>query len=154
VIEAQVHQPPKVDHGHPEREPELVAGRAAVMVADHIKSVERIEQNWLEVELPADRERQLPGHDQRAEDTIRPASREAGRDGRSSCGHFDYLVRRTGLSRISLHGLRHTWATLALRAGVHPKILQERLGHSTIAITLEHMLSRPCRQRPRRQWRG
>ena len=38
---------------------------------------------------------------------------------------------------ISLHALRHTWATLALRAGVHPKVVQERLGHSTVAITLE-----------------
>ena len=35
-----------------------------------------------------------------------------------------------------LHGLRHTWATLALRAGVHPKVERERLGHSTIGITL------------------
>ncbi|MFL6240554.1 MAG: site-specific integrase [Actinomycetes bacterium] len=35
------------------------------------------------------------------------------------------------------HGLRHTWATLALGAGVHPKVVSERLGHSTIAITLD-----------------
>jgi integrase len=33
-------------------------------------------------------------------------------------------------------GLRHTWATLALRAGVHPKVVQERLGHATVSITL------------------
>jgi integrase len=38
---------------------------------------------------------------------------------------------------ISIHGLRHTWATLALQAGVHPKIVQEQLGHSTLAITLD-----------------
>jgi integrase len=36
---------------------------------------------------------------------------------------------------LSVHGLRHSWATLALQAGIHPKIVQERLGHSTIAIT-------------------
>ena len=35
-----------------------------------------------------------------------------------------------------MHGLRHTWATLALRAGVHPKVVQERLGHSSITVTL------------------
>ena len=35
------------------------------------------------------------------------------------------------------HSLRHTWATLALEAGVHPKVVSERLGHSTIAITLD-----------------
>lgn len=35
------------------------------------------------------------------------------------------------------HDLRHTHATLALRAGVHPKVVQERLGHASIAITLD-----------------
>jgi len=45
-------------------------------------------------------------------------------------------VRRYDLPRITLHGLRHTWATLALERGIHPKVVQERLGHSTIAITL------------------
>jgi len=44
--------------------------------------------------------------------------------------------RRYDLPRITLHGLRHTWATLALERGIHPKVVQERLGHSTIAITL------------------
>ena len=36
-----------------------------------------------------------------------------------------------------MHDLRHTWATLALRAGVHPKVVQERLGHANIRITLD-----------------
>jgi integrase len=35
-----------------------------------------------------------------------------------------------------LHDLRHTWATLALQAKVHPKVVQERLGHASIAVTL------------------
>jgi len=56
-------------------------------------------------------------------------------------GQFSYrfqsLVRRAGLPRIRLHDLRHTHATHALRAGIHPKIVSERLGHSTIAITLD-----------------
>ncbi len=49
------------------------------------------------------------------------------------------FVRRAeqyGLPRLTLHGLRHTWATLALEQGVHPRVVQERLGHATIAITL------------------
>jgi integrase len=45
-------------------------------------------------------------------------------------------VRRYGVPRLTLKGLRHTWATLALERGVHPRVVQERLGHSTIAITL------------------
>ena len=35
------------------------------------------------------------------------------------------------------HNLRHTWATLALKAGVHPKIVSDRLGHATIAVTID-----------------
>lgn len=47
------------------------------------------------------------------------------------------LVRRLGLPRVTLHGLRRTHATLLLQQNVHPKIVQERLGHSTIQITMD-----------------
>jgi len=47
------------------------------------------------------------------------------------------LVRRTGLSGIRLHDARHTHASLMLKQGVHPKIVQERLGHSSIQVTLD-----------------
>src|SRR5215211_1623108 len=50
---------------------------------------------------------------------------------------FSDAVRRLGLPPIRLHDLRHGWATLALQAGVHPKIVQERLGHANIGITLD-----------------
>jgi integrase len=46
-------------------------------------------------------------------------------------------AQRLGLPAIRLHDLHHTWATLALEAGVHPKVVSERLGHSTISITLD-----------------
>jgi integrase len=46
-------------------------------------------------------------------------------------------VQSYGLPRLTIHGLRHTWATLALEQGVHPRVVQERLGHSSIAITLD-----------------
>src|SRR5665811_551698 len=51
--------------------------------------------------------------------------------------HFDALVSRAGLRRITPHGLRHTHATMLLRQGVHPKIVSERLGHANIGITLD-----------------
>ena len=47
------------------------------------------------------------------------------------------LVRRAGLSGIRLHDARHTHATIMLKQGIHPKIVQERLGHSSIQITLD-----------------
>lgn len=52
-------------------------------------------------------------------------------------GRFSTLVRRVGLEPLRFHDLRHTAATLMLRAGVHPKIVSERLGHATVAITLD-----------------
>jgi integrase len=54
----------------------------------------------------------------------------------AASGAFRTRVGRYGLPRLSLHSLRHTWATLALERGIHPRVVQERLGHSTIAITL------------------
>lgn len=47
------------------------------------------------------------------------------------------LLKRANLPRIRFHDLRHTAATLLLRAGVHPKIVSEMLGHSAISITLD-----------------
>jgi integrase len=48
---------------------------------------------------------------------------------------FRRIAKRLGLP-ISFHSLRHTHATALLLAGVHPKVAQERLGHSSIAITM------------------
>jgi integrase len=50
---------------------------------------------------------------------------------------FLETVARIGLPRIRLHDLRHGWATMALQAGVHPKVVQERLGHANIGVTLD-----------------
>ncbi len=50
---------------------------------------------------------------------------------------FAERARQLGLPRIRLHDLRHGWATMALAAGVHPKVVQERLGHASISITLD-----------------
>ena len=41
------------------------------------------------------------------------------------------LLKRAKLPEVTFHALRHTAATLALAAGVKPKVVQERLGHST-----------------------
>ena len=47
------------------------------------------------------------------------------------------LVGKHALPGIRFHDLRHTHATAMLASGIHPKIAQERLGHSTIAITMD-----------------
>ena len=51
--------------------------------------------------------------------------------------HFNVLVARAGVPRIRLHDLRHTHATLGLAAGIHAKIMAERLGHSSVMLTLD-----------------
>ena len=51
--------------------------------------------------------------------------------------YFRQAVKRSMLPMIRPHDLRHTYATLALRAGIHPKVVSERLGHATVAITLD-----------------
>jgi len=47
------------------------------------------------------------------------------------------LARRTGLKGIRLHDARHTHASLMLKQGINPKVVQERLGHASIQITLD-----------------
>ena len=50
---------------------------------------------------------------------------------------FARRVAAAGLPKIRFHDLRHTWASIAVQAGIHPKIVSERLGHSNIGITLD-----------------
>ena len=45
--------------------------------------------------------------------------------------------KKAMLPTVRLHDLRHTHATLALQAGVHPKVVSERLGHANVSITLD-----------------
>ena len=56
---------------------------------------------------------------------------------------FRSLLEDAGLPQIRFHDLRHSAATIMLSMGVHPKVVQELLGHSSISMTLDtysHML--------------
>jgi integrase len=50
---------------------------------------------------------------------------------------FRRIIKKAGLKDIRIHDLRHTHATLMLKAGIHPKVVSERLGHANIGITLD-----------------
>jgi integrase len=50
---------------------------------------------------------------------------------------FAALIRRSGLRRFRFHDLRHSHASQLVKAGVHPKVVSERLGHSGVGITLD-----------------
>jgi integrase len=58
-------------------------------------------------------------------------------DPESVSRYWRLAVKNSMLPQIRLHDLRHTHATLALQAGIHPKVVSERLGHATISITLD-----------------
>ena len=49
---------------------------------------------------------------------------------------FHELLAKVGLADIRFHDLRHSAATILLTMSVHPKVVQELLGHSSIAITM------------------
>ena len=50
---------------------------------------------------------------------------------------FANVLHKAGLPPMPLHGLRHSHATLLLQAGTHPRVVMERLGHSSIRVTLD-----------------
>ena len=50
---------------------------------------------------------------------------------------FGRAVAAAGVPKIRLHDIRHTHASLLLVAGVNPKVVSERLGHSSVAFTLD-----------------
>lgn len=50
---------------------------------------------------------------------------------------FRPLLARARLPRIRFHDLRHSYASIALARGLHPKVVQEAMGHSTIAVTMD-----------------
>ena len=50
---------------------------------------------------------------------------------------FTKLVKEAGFPDLTMHGLRHTHATILLEQGVNPKVVSERLGHASVATTMD-----------------
>lgn len=51
--------------------------------------------------------------------------------------NFEKLARKSGYAGVRLHDLRHGHAAGLIRAGAHPRVVQERLGHSSAAFTMQ-----------------
>jgi integrase len=64
-------------------------------------------------------------------------SRQATRFINTITRAWTMMAAEAGVKLIHLHDARHTHASLMLKQGVHPKIVQERLGHATIQMTLD-----------------
>ena len=85
-----------------------------------------------------ERQRELLGPGWNGLDMVFPSALGRLQDGSHLLtGQFHPLLQAAGLPTIRFHELRHTAATLLLERGVHPKIVSEMLGHSTVAITLD-----------------
>ena len=60
---------------------------------------------------------------------------------------FKSVLKKAGLPVMRFHDLRHSAATILLSMGVHPKVVQELLGHSQISMTMDiysHFLPTVC----------
>jgi integrase len=113
-------------------EPKTTAGRRVVALGP--AAVEKLRQH-LERQ-PGEREESRKSRRQDS-DLIFPSSRGTPMGPRNLLRHFKIALKKAGLPEIRFHDLRHTAASLMLMQGTHPKVVQERLGHSQISVTLD-----------------
>jgi integrase len=91
-------------------------------------------RNW---RVTQDREREFFGTDYHPGDYVftfedgRPPHPDTIRQ------RFDRLAAAAGLPRITFHDLRHSYATGALKAGISPKVISERIGHANVGFFLQ-----------------
>lgn len=77
------------------------------------------------------------GENYQKNDLVICTSRGTPASSRSIMKVWNKFIERLELPRITFHDLRHTHASLLLQQGVHPKVVSERLGHSSVVITLD-----------------
>lgn len=77
------------------------------------------------------------GSDWNAEGWVCASEVGTARDPDNVSHRFTKRIRAAGLPKITFHDLRHAHATQLLREGEHPRIVSERLGHSSISVTLD-----------------
>jgi integrase len=107
------------------------AGRRSVVLTDDaVRELKAHRRRQLE-------ERLLMGEAYRDQGLVFCKEDGTPTDPREFTKRFQRLLRAAGLPKVRLHDLRHTHASLLLSRGMHPKIVQERLGHSSITMTLD-----------------
>ena len=111
-------------------EPKSASGRRMVVLGR--ATVEKLRQHFQQQQL----ERQFSGDKWQENDLVFPSKVGTPMDQRNVLRIFKELLVKAGLPDMRFHDLRHTAATLMLQQGVHPKVVQERLGHSDISLTL------------------
>ncbi len=111
-------------------EPKTARGRRVVVLGKSTKNV--LQEQFKHQQL----ERQFAGDKWIENDLIFTSTIGTPIDHRNLFREFKELLQVAGLPNIRFHDLRHTAATLMLQQNIHPKVVQERLGHSDISLTL------------------
>jgi integrase len=111
-------------------EPKTAKGRRVVVLGQSTKAV--LQEHFKRQQL----ERQFAGDKWVETDLIFTSTIGTPIDHRNLFREFKDLLKEAGLPNIRFHDLRHTAATLMLQQNIHPKVVQERLGHSDISLTL------------------
>lgn len=124
---------PKCQHIQVRRQLVLVDG-------EMVESQPKTKAGRRRIDLPAHVSTILADHRKKSEKGKWVFSAENGQPLNATAmvrNHFEKILEAAKLPHVSFHSLRHTSATLCLLKGVSPKVVQERLGHSNVVITLE-----------------
>jgi integrase len=111
-------------------EPKSAAGRRLIALSP--TGITRLRQQLARL----DEYRSLAGEKWQENDLIFPTRLGTPMHPTSMTKDFKLVLAKAGLPNIRFHDLRHTAATLMLQQNVHPKVVQERLGHADISLTL------------------
>jgi integrase len=112
-------------------EPKSASGRRVIALGSASIEILREHYKYQQLERLAAGERWIEN------DLIFPTIIGTPCEGSNLIRNFKSLLRKNNLPSIRFHDLRHTAATLMLQQGIHPKVVQERLGHSQISMTLD-----------------
>ncbi|NLN69423.1 MAG: site-specific integrase [Chloroflexi bacterium] len=111
-------------------EPKSSSGRRVIVLGQSTIEKLRSHKNRQE------KERMLKGNEWQENDLIFPSPIGTPLDSSNVVKAYKRSLEKAGLPNIRFHDLRHTAATLMLQEGINPKIVQERLGHADISLTL------------------
>ncbi|MCJ7583660.1 MAG: site-specific integrase, partial [Anaerolineales bacterium] len=111
-------------------EPKSAAGKRLIVLSSATVKVLRNHMNIQQ------EEKLIAGENWQENDLVFPSTLGTPLDPSNMSRDFKNTLKMAGLPNIRFHDLRHTAATLMLQQGTHPKIVQERLGHSDVSLTL------------------
>ncbi|MCJ7695595.1 MAG: site-specific integrase [Anaerolineaceae bacterium] len=111
-------------------EPKSSSSRRVVILG--ATAIEKLRTEFKQLQIQP----QIAGNNWVENDLIFPNSLGKPREHSRLLKEFKEILPLAGLPLIRFHDLRHTAATLMLQQGIHPKVVQEMLGHSDINLTL------------------